>query len=245
MEEKLTAQEYFDKVKNAKVEIDDDMLLQTFENAKFLLDKAMVTGQISQADKLVFHLESITKERKLVKMGINTFVYKEDIEDFIDNVAKNTVKIIELERYEREIPDDIVDVIVKTKDIFDAFYIVFTDYTGVVERQVLKERKEKDPILFGTFEDEKNKVLINRFYFLGDWEDEYCDLTLDKMVCEMKSERNKEIERRISTPVSIEDIKKQLETLRKKDDGFRMVRNIDKEKKKSGFDKIRSFFKKK
>ncbi|MDU7184950.1 MAG: hypothetical protein E6294_02830, partial [Klebsiella sp.] len=72
------------------------------------------------------------------------------------------------------------------KDKFDEFFIVFTDYTGEKEREVKKERIEKDPILFGAFLNEETKVVADRFYFLGDWIDEYCDLTLDKMICSMK-----------------------------------------------------------
>lgn len=83
-------------------------------------------------EKLLFHLECIEKEREIVSMGINTFVYRDDIEYYINNVASDIVKIIELERYEREIPDEIVEVIAKVKDKFDQLYIVFTDYTGGV-----------------------------------------------------------------------------------------------------------------
>ena len=49
-------------------------------------------------------------------------------------------KIIELENYEREIPDEVVAVIAQVKDKFDQLYIVFTDYTGKVERQIEKEK---------------------------------------------------------------------------------------------------------
>ena len=90
--------------------------------------------------------------------------------------------------YPRDIPDEIVEVVAKTKNIFDRLYIVFTDYTGKVERQVEAERRRKDPILFGTFQKigvVRDSSLINdRFYYLGDWEDEFCDLTLDKFLKE-------------------------------------------------------------
>lgn len=122
-------------------------------------------------------------------MGITTFVYRDDIEFYINNVASDVVKIIDIENYEREIPDEIVDVISKVKDKFDQLYIVFTDYTGAVERQVAQERRQKDPILFGTFQEGSTRSVIDRFYYLGDWIDEYCDLTLDKMVNETKKSR--------------------------------------------------------
>lgn len=237
----LTAKEYFDIVKENKKKITDAELLNIYDNAELLLKKAMITNQISAAKKLYFHLETLEKERELVKMGIDTFVYKDDIEEFIDNVAKNTVKIIELERYEREIPDEIVEVVAKTSHLFDRLYVVFTDYTGKVEKQAIKERqKEKDPILFGTFQSEKNRVVIDRFYFLGDWIDEYCDLTLDKMVSEMKSSADKDIINRISTPKSLEEIKKQLDSLEIR--GSRIIVNNKRDVKPSFISKIKTIF---
>ena len=115
-----------------------------------------------------------------------------------------------LEKYEREIPDEIVSIIEQVKDKFDQLYILFTDYTGKVERQIEKERRQKDPILFGTFQNEKTRTVIDRFYFLGDWEDEYCDLTLDKMVNEVEASKKRNIVRTVNTPEDIEELKKQL-----------------------------------
>ena len=127
------------------------------------------------------------KEEKLIEMGVSTYIYKSTIEDYIENVADKTVKIVELSRYMREIPDELVETIEKTREYFDEFYVVFTDYTGTEERKVEKERRDKDPILFGCFKNGNN--VADRFYFLGDWVDEFCDLTLDKMVEEYKSQK--------------------------------------------------------
>lgn len=121
-------------------------------------------------------------------MGISTYIYKDTIEDYIENVADKTVKIVELSRYMREVPDELVDTIEKTKPLFDEFYVIFTDYTSKEERKVEKERRDKDPILFGVFKNNTN--VADRFYFLGDWIDEYCDLTLDKMVEQYKEKKN-------------------------------------------------------
>ena len=103
-EKELTPQQYFDKLKKKKHHIDDEGLLKVYENCLELLNKYKITGQIKGMRKLLFHLECIEKEREIVKMGINTFIYLDDIEEYIDNVAKDTVKIIEMENYEREIP---------------------------------------------------------------------------------------------------------------------------------------------
>ena len=213
MDEKLTPQEYFDVIKDKKNHITDEQLADVYDNCLELLAKYKITGQTKGIKKLLFHLECIEKEREIVKLGIDTFVYRDDIEFYIDNVASDVVKIIEIENYEREIPDEIVEIIGQVKDKFDQLYIVFTDYTGKVERQVQEERRSKDPILFGTFQDNATKSVIDRFYYLGDWVDEYCDLTLDKMVNETKNVGKRDIIRTVNTPVDIAELKAQLDQL--------------------------------
>lgn len=239
----LTPYEYFNDIKNRKNSITDEDLARVYDNCLELLNKYHITGQTKAMKKLMFHLEAIERERDIVKMGIDTFIYRDDIERYIDNIAKDTVKIIELENYEREIPDEIVEVIDLVKDKFDQLYVVFTDYTGEVERQVEKERREKDPILFGTFQDHDKGVVIDRFYYLGDWEDEYCSLTLDKMVNETEKVGKRNIVKTISTPKDVEELRVQLESLTEQNNGFRQTKPI--EKKHSMFSNVKSLLKKK
>jgi len=238
LESELTPQQYFNKIKERKHNITDDELVKVYDNCLELINKYKITGQKKGMKKLMFHLECIEKEREIVKMGINTFIYRDDIEEYIDSVAKDTVKIIELENYEREIPDDIVSIIEKVKDKFDQLYVVFTDYTGKVERQIEKERREKDPILFGTFQNQSNRTVIDRFYYIGDWEDEYCDLTLDKMVNETEKVGMRNITKTISTPKDIVELKEQLDYLENKNNTYIVTNEV---KKKNVFTNIKSF----
>lgn len=235
-ENELTPSEYFNIVKDKKQHITDEDLVKVYDNCLTLLNKYKITGQTKGMKKLIFHLECIEKEREIVKMGINTFIYKDDIEKYIDNIAKDVVKIIELENYEREIPDEIIETISQVKDKFSQLYVVFTDYTGKIEQEVVKERREKDPILFGTFQDKNTRTIIDRFYFLGDWIDEYCDLTLDKMVNETIKKTGEDIRKEISTPQDIQELKAQLDNL---DNQFRQTERKAKIKQ-SIFSKIRS-----
>lgn len=46
-----------------------------------------------------------------------------------------------------------------------------------------EKEKAKDPILFGVIQGSR------KLYFIGDWIDDYCDLTLEKM---MKTIKDKE-----------------------------------------------------
>lgn len=179
-QQQITPSQYFDYLKNAKNTITVEALKNSFSAFLQLGEKYNKLGQFESLKKLCFLADTLKKEEKLIDLGITTYVYKDTIEDYIENVADKTVKIVELSRYMREIPDELVDTIEKTKPLFDEFYVVFTDYTGKEERKVEKERRDKDPILFGVFKNNAN--VSDRFYFLGDWVDEYCDLTLDKMV---------------------------------------------------------------
>ena len=176
----LTPSQYFDILKGAKNTITTEALKKSYETFIELAEKYKKLGQVESMKKLCFLADTLVKEEKLIELGITTYVYKDTVEDYISNVADKTVKIIELSRYMREIPDELVETVEKSKSLFDEFYVVFTDYTGKEERKVEKERRDKDPILFGVFKNDTS--VADRFYFLGDWVDEYCDLTLDKMI---------------------------------------------------------------
>lgn len=202
MEEKknLTASEYFDKIKSLKNENSDEALDKFYDASLVMLNKYKRAGQKKMMKKVMFIIDNITKERELVKKGINIFIYKEDIEDYINEVENKDVKIIEASNYPREIPDELIDIMEDTREIFSDFYILFTDYNGKEEKKIAKERREKDPILFGAFK--HNGELYERFYFLGDWVDEYCDLTLEKLL----KEAGEQIAKTITTPINKEEL---------------------------------------
>ena len=245
-EQELTPYQYFEAVKARKAKITDRELARIYANCLELIEKAKKTGQKNQIRRCLFHLDTIEKERELVKLGIDTFIYKDDITYFMKNVAKDRVKIIEVENYEREIPDEIVEVIEKVRDKFSQLYIVFTDYSEELTKKVISKR-DKDPILFGVFKDNNAKSVIDRFYYLGDWIDEYCDLTLDKMLAETERVGNRKIAHTIKTPEDIEELKQQMNAYNSVTTMHHLVIDASKVEapKRHFFDKISSIFKKK
>lgn len=209
--ETVTPYEYFQKVKDSIKEMDNEDLTKMYTVASSLMEKYKVFGQTKAEKRLAFHLRTILKESTLLDLGINKFVYKDDIVNYIDNISKKPVKIIEMKNFPREIPDDMLDVVLKTKDIFDEFYIVFTDYS---EGELVKAvEKERDPILFGGFCTSNRDIVAERFYYLGDWVDEYCDLTLDKLI----KETSKDIVKTISIPTNKDSLISQLNAYEEKD----------------------------
>ena len=182
-QKEISPAEYFEMVKSKMEE-------ETEENSKLLykttmskLKKYMITGQVKAAKELYARCLYLEKEIKLIRQGITQYVLRTDIDKYIEEIAGKCVCIIELENFDRDIPDDIIDKVAETKDIFDKFFVVFTDYTGEIRSKVADERREKDPILFGNiFVDGQ---VSPKMYFIGDWVDEFCDLTLDKMIEEI------------------------------------------------------------
>ena len=257
--EQITPSQYFDYLKNAKNTITTYALKNSFDTFIKLAEKYTKLGQKESLKKLCFLADVLTKEEKLIEMGITTYIYKDVIEDYIENVADQTVKIVELSRYMREVPDELVETVEKAKDLFDELYVVFTDYTGREERKVEKERRDKDPILFGAFKNQTN--VADRFYFLGDWVDEYCDLTLDKMVEQYKNKKNTTPLVETAIPKDSNELVALLQTYKideKKNGSYITLSNSTEslpimqykktnnlEKRKGFFDKIRSVFSRK
>lgn len=247
-EVEITPYEYFQKVKDKVQNMDDEKLAKAYTNAIKLAERYKRTGQTKALRKLKFHIESIIKERKALEAGITKFVYKSDIEEYIKKVASKQVVVLDLKSFERNMPDEIIEALEKVKDIFDEFYVVCTDYTGEISKQVNKERREKDPILFGVFLDRNKNTINERFYYIGDWIDEYCDLTLEKMVSEMKDETEINIENEIyPIPETKEELQEQLNSLVLEEDEddrpikLTQITTLD-GKKPTFFNKIKTFF---
>lgn len=209
VKQELSPQEYFNFVKEHKLDMSDDFLT-SFKNIIMKeLTKAMTVGQNAVVQRLAFTYGVITKERELLKHGISTYVLSEDITFYLNNVKGRVVKIIELSKYPRIIPDEVVQKIseLKSLKIFDQFYVVFTDYTGETERQIAVEERQRDPIVFGAFEEKTNNIwnIHDRFYFIADWEDEFCDLTLTKLVQELGQMGKDDVAKEVSLPQATEE----------------------------------------
>lgn len=217
-ESKNKVDEYFNVLKSKKETITEKDLSDIMDNAMILAKNYKATGQEKALDKLLFKIGCLEKEVQLVQMGINTFVYRQDIVDYAQNIKDNEVCLIELRNYEREIPQEIVETIEKVKDIFDQLYIVYTDYTGKESKRIEAEERAKDPILFGAFGTKYNATIVDRFYFLGDWVDEYCDLTFDRMLEEFAKEKKFTMNNELAIPKTLDELKDQLDMTKKTED---------------------------
>ena len=183
----LPPQDFFKQVKDKRQVITKEMLDALQESLKSEVQAFLDNGQQDSAERLLFHTKNVEREQAVISAGFTTFIYRDDLDVYITSVAKSVVKITDIASFERKIPDEQSQLIRKAKPLFDEIYIVFTDYTGKEERKVKNKDRARDPIALGVFKSKDNKVWNHRFYYICDWTDDYCDLTLDKYVTEMIS----------------------------------------------------------
>ena len=221
--DQLTPTVYFDYVKNMKKDIEDENLQVVADNCLALLKKTKVTGQTSAAKKIVEQYELIMRELKAASFGFKTICYRSDIEKFITTVENKSVKIIELSKYPREVDDSVIDklIIARENELFDEYYVLFTDYTMKETKKIAKHRRDKDPILFGAFTFEPsnstNRIPYERMFYIGDWVDEYCDLTLEEMLKQYEKSENAAAKYTIDIPKDVDSLKEYMGLIEKKD----------------------------
>lgn len=200
---------FFQRIKDLARPITQEDLVQVRQSLAEEILQFIETGQLSSAERLLFHLNTVGRELKAIEAGFTKYVYRDDLEDYILKVSKSVVKITELRNFERRIPKDKVETVTRAMPIFDDLIIVFTDYTGREERKVKKRDRAKDPIIFGTFHTKNKEIWNHRFYFITDWVDDFCDLTLDKFVSEMSAYTDHEVVQEY-THISVEELQERL-----------------------------------
>lgn len=144
-----------------------------YENA---LVKAKKFGQKALEDRIVDLIDVVKNEISLTDFK---FVTEKQIMDLYDKTeTSKNLKLTWVENFGRIIPDAILKAkeIADEKKIFDNYVILHYDPENNGEALTKKEiEKKKDPILFGVFKKSR------KLYYIADWKDEYCDLTLDEM----------------------------------------------------------------
>ena len=155
-------------------------------NMKDFSDQAEELGQSRLLAELDYEYKYYQKElTKALPAGYDTYVdlfYLRKLLKQLNDKKEANLNLVQLEDYTHPIPTEPYTEIKKAKGIFDTIYILFTDYSDETNTQAEVER---DPIAFGEFsiEDNNNQFYYNkRLHFIVDWEDEYCDLTLHKLI---------------------------------------------------------------
>jgi len=191
----LTTENIFNFFNNVKTNVEELGLDEnTIEKYEKLLSNAVKTNQTALIEKINENKEIVLYEEKLIKNNIKNFISEQTLLNFYNDfklVKDKHLKLTWIKNYIRIIPEDIIELKVKADNllIFDNYVILHYDkdnnQTAKTKKEIKEEKERlKDPILFGVIKGS------NKLYYIGDWIDEYCDLTLSKLVKKMKLKQN-------------------------------------------------------
>jgi hypothetical protein len=168
--------EFFKSVKNSKKEL--VLVEQRLESFVDALEYLKKTGQKAMMENVFSEVEIHRAETQLFAAGFTKCITEDNAIEFAKK-APREVKLDWIQNFVRSIPEKITNEKVKLdeKHIFDNYVIMHYDPDDKGSEMTKAEKeKKKDPILFGVM------LGSTKLYYIGDWIDEYCDLTFDKLV---------------------------------------------------------------
>lgn len=149
------------------------------EHYEQALLQAKTMGQTALLERLKDCIDAARGEAHLVAMGLKKYVTEKQVCTLYEKVgADKNLKLTWIKNFGRLIPEAVYDIKkdVDERKIFDNYVVIHYDPKDNGDKLTKKEiEKKKDPILFGVIKNSK------KLYFVADWKDEYCDLTLDEM----------------------------------------------------------------
>ena len=142
------------------------------------LHNATNIGQTALQEELIRGLITNRYESVLYAEGCYYAVTEEQVAKFASQCEKG-LKLSYLKNFSRPIPQEVIDKIARMNEleVFDNYVILYYDPEGKIYKETAREEaKRRDPIIFGVIAGSK------KLYYVADWIDEYCDLTLDAFV---------------------------------------------------------------
>lgn len=183
----LTIQEFFRSLKNSADEL--KVVDERAKGYEAALSKARAAGQVALCETLELGLQSMRAEAQLVALGLVKYLDEEKVVEFVKR-AKRGLRLDWVANFGRVIPDAVMDAKKRAdeRQVFDNYVVLHydPDKKSWVETNA-EMAARRDPILFGVLTGKR------RLYYIGDWVDEYCDLTLDQIADTLGKEAVKEL----------------------------------------------------
>lgn len=142
------------------------------------IHNAVSVGQTALVEDLLRGLVTNKYESVLYAEGLYYVINEDQMVSFVNQCEKG-IKLDYIKNFTRPLPQEVVDKVNKINqlEVFDNYVILYYDPDGKIYKETAKEEaKRKDPILFGVI------AGSNKLYYIADWIDEYCDLSLDKFI---------------------------------------------------------------
>jgi len=169
------------KIKETHLPVINNRLLKV----QGLLKNFDEMGQEAPFELLMVELFKLTKHAEAIGAGYSKVVEMSDLDKFrsLVNAEKRIVKYDDFTNFPRPVPKKNKSKILEAKktNIFDSFKILYLDYSNETLKTTKQKIIEKDPIVFGVFKEDPTK-----HFFITDWVDDVCDLTLLQLIDTLK-----------------------------------------------------------
>lgn len=171
----LSVQEFFKSVKNTQLEL--NVVKERAIGYEQAIQQAQDAGQTALVEQLKDQLVAARSEAQLYALGFTKYLDEEQLIQFsVKCHGKPGLRLDWITNFTRTIPLEVLTS-KKTCDarfIFDNYVVLHYDPHNKAFSETAEEKeRKKDPVLFGVMAGRR------RLYFIGDWVDEFCDLTFD------------------------------------------------------------------
>lgn len=174
-QQKISIQEFFTSIENSTQEI--EIITERLNGYEKAIISASKTGQIALKEQLLNGLEVHRCETQLFATDNKKYLSEEIIVKFVKQ-AKKGLRLDWVKNFTRIIPQSIIDKKERLDElfVFDNYAILHYDLNKKSWAETEQEvQARRDPILFGLIHGSR------KLYFVGDWTDELCDLTLEQI----------------------------------------------------------------
>lgn len=160
---------------------------------KTMIEQAHLLGQKALEEELRAKWNIYCCEAQLIANQVTKVISEERLIEFVSGCQKG-LRLDWIKNFIRIIPSELAQkkLDIDKLCIFDNYVVLHYDPENKnnqwTKEEIQKElERRKDPILFGVIDGS------NKLYYIGDWKDEYCDLTWDA-IAEKIEEKHLRIE---------------------------------------------------
>lgn len=172
----ISVEEFFHSVKNSVEEL--AVINERLIGYKQAIQRAENAGQTALVEKINNNIDIIKSETQMAALGLTKYIEEQSIIKYAKQTSRG-VRLDWLANFTRFVPKNLIDIKKRADElhIFDNYAVMHFDPDDKSWKLTQKEiNDKKDPILFGVLEHSR------KLYYIGDWIDDFCDLTLEKIV---------------------------------------------------------------
>lgn len=176
--------EFFASIKDNITNLDKKHIGEVINSYEQTLLNAKDNHQTALVQKIESYASVLKHELLLSTTKFNKYLTEEQIVSFYEKASQHEklqtkLCLTYIKNFAKIIPEEIT-ALKKEADllnVFDNYVVLHYDYDNSAVMETAEEiAKRKDPVLFGVI------IGSNRLYYIGDWIDDYCDLTLDAII---------------------------------------------------------------